>query len=304
MIERDIPLPGVGGSFRAENALFQAVFQDETANEGRNGSTVNDLLLELESDNPFIGQEVVITTNEPMSLITGQEGVAGSVVAGEMICKVEGFYAEVSSQTSSASLGVRLGFSGNNEESTLIGMIPAESITDIELVETANPFAVEQQQFNDVWLQIPALRRRYPEAQPDDILDWFIDQKLNCTSLQRHAHVELLICHESPAKFIYKANPPEWLIDDEEIILNSIRDEDESEDEDDDFEYAGIKGKLHGKVEDFSYKYDDEDEPPMLEVAIEISPLDELSQQGKVRYIVVQVNDISTGKIVGGPLLN
>lgn len=303
MIERDLPLPGVGGSFQMENMIFQEAYQAQSGNINGAISEVVSLVKELEENNPYIGQQVVITTSKDMSVIDTEDGISGSIAPSEMMCTIEGFYADIEFPGPSAVLGVQVGFGNEPEKSNLLGQIPANQIINMELLDTSNPFSLELRQFQDLWLQIPEMRRQYPQAEVDDILEWFIESRLNQTSRLKGSNVNLLVCEISRARYVFVPQVPEWVLD--ETLTEEIFDDDrESEQDDDGYEFAQFRGRIKGVVDGFEFSYEDEDCPPELEVAIAINPLSELSDGGKVRYILIRACDISNGQITGGLILN
>jgi len=252
----------------------------------------------LQEDNPYVGKEVVIITNDDLHLTHQDTGEVRYINEGEVMCRLEGFdyFFNLSDEDHQNNYGLSAVLSFPESENEGYGChLDADKIRDIWLQDDTHPFWVEAQWFdlalNDV------IRQKLSYDETTDFFDAFINE-LNQHLRTKKATVEFDVCEY--AELLVTMFPPQE-------NQNTEADFDEDiEDALDAHDYMDFRGRIRGEVLELLIDWEDEDErsSPRLSVRIMLDREHPLVTGDGWQYVEVLVEDISHGSVVQGPFLN
>jgi len=312
MNEQEPLFRSYGGSFQVEVALLQSLADSPLFDQQVTHADLTDFIRELEAHNPYLGQKVTIDAVTPVSLVDESTGQGEYLHPGRHECVINGFFPyfehseDITDTTYYPQLGVELGFD-DPAYSNFIGQINAEDVIGIELVDSTNPFSVDHQRFKQAVEKFEEAELMAPDLRAEDFVDEYVRWVINRNSVVSGNMVEVIFCEITSMDLVSEAMLPAWMEDgydpddddDDEYTPSDDAELEDKEVELTDIEYRGtLRGTLH------SYEmWEDDDGGPTFAAILEISPDHPLALQN-VRYAIFWVEDVSGGRILGGPITN
>lgn len=287
------PFECSGSTFGMESVMMNAVVDGYVGDDIL--AEADELVNELNDENPYTLLPIVFRTQSPMKLVHHQlEGEVLTLDPGEIEARFDGFFVidEIGADNHHyPQLGAKLIFD-EGEYKGYFGRIEAESIFDIRLQSSFHPFVGEEGLFTASMDSYFENLHKIPGATKEDFIEFLLDQ-VNHKSSLRGCGVQLLICDVSEVSLRQVEMGPDWIpvSGDPDSELEIVE------------EPVDYRGCIEGEVIAFDCDYEEDDNPD-LTVVLALPPNESLIDDTRFNVACIRVSDISQGRIVSGPILN